>query len=64
MKICKKCGIEIINGVNGSMIMGNICHDCGDRPVYYTRPRRAYEEGRNMTWDELDILEDKCVKDY
>ena len=39
MKICDKCGIEIINGVNGCMLNGDICDNCsGFKPDFKIVP--------------------------
>ena len=35
MKHCRKCGCEIVNGMNGCQLLGDICFDCnGGRPKY------------------------------
>lgn len=28
MKICRICGAEIVNGVNGCTMAGNVCFNC------------------------------------
>lgn len=59
MKKCIKCGREIINGVNGCMLL-NDCFDChGGYPKYPT-PTRIQPA---ISWDELDRLEDRCLSD-
>ena len=61
MKICRNCGVEIINGQNGCQLMGDICFTCGGAPNYNNcPPRRLYNE---MTWDEVDALENLCIDD-
>lgn len=57
MKICRICGKEIINGVNGCTFAGDICFDC--KPVRFDlAPARVaeptYEEG--CYWENM-ILE-------
>ncbi len=59
MKICVKCGKEIINGINGCEMMKE-CFDChGGFPKY--APPTVKE---TVGWDELDALEDRCVRDW
>lgn len=60
MKKCVKCGNEIVNGVNGCMIM-NECFDCHGGFPKYPAPRLVRE---TVTWNELDALEDRCVRDW
>ena len=45
MKTCDKCGIEITNGKNGCMLLGNICFDCnGGLPIYHNVPARFVDD--------------------
>ena len=60
MKTCVICGMEIINGVNGCMIM-NECFDCHGGYPKYPAPRQMIE---TISWSELDALEDRCVNDW
>lgn len=59
MKVCRVCGVEIINGENGCQLMGDICYKCGGQPDYsHCPPRKLYDE---LTWDEVDHLEAMCL---
>jgi hypothetical protein len=67
MKICKQCGNEITNGINGCMLMGDICFDCGGKPQYISPPIKF---GGDITEDEMKMLgslslkkQKKCVID-
>ena len=60
MKRCIVCGKEIINGINGCVIM-NECFDCHGGYPKYPAPTQVIETG---SWDELDALEDRCVRDW
>lgn len=57
MKTCRVCGSEIVDGVNGCQLMGDICFDCGGRPVYPAPRRVDYPE----EIEYLDWLEDRCL---
>ena len=58
MKKCIRCGIEIINGINGCEIL-NECFTChGGYPKYTPASKRE-----TYSWDELDALEDRCIND-
>lgn len=59
MKKCIKCGCEIVNGVNGCMLM-NDCFGCHGGYPKYPKPIRAKFE---ISWSELDYLEDRCLND-
>lgn len=60
MKICEKCGIEIINGVNGCMLNGNICDNCsGFKPDYKITPanKNNYDNYNSINYDNyIDSL--------
>ena len=54
---CKVCGRPIVYGINGAM-MYDTCFDC--RPISHCiAPSRK----RNTDWDELDAMEDRCLKE-
>lgn len=56
MKICRECGREIIDGVNGCTFAGDICFDC--RPVRFDlAPARKAEP----TIEECDFWENKIL---
>lgn len=58
-KTCIRCGVKIINGINGCQLMKE-CFDChGGFPKY---PAPTVKE--SVGWDELDALEDRCVRDW
>ena len=59
MKTCKKCGKEIINGVNGCMLAGDICFDCQPWDMKPTKSPRAVV----YTYEELCSLESLCIDD-
>ena len=58
MKKCSKCGKQIIYGVNGCQLIDEcfICH--GGYPKYPAATKRE-----TVDWNELDALEDRCVRD-
>lgn len=57
MKVCDKCGIEIINGVNGCMLTGNVCFTCrGGAPRYYDKLAAP-----TYTDEMIDALESRCL---
>ena len=60
MKKCIKCGKEIIYGVNGCMLMDD-CIDCHGGYPKYPAPRTAT---KTVSWDDLDALENRCVRDF
>lgn len=48
MKICKQCGAEIINGVNGCVMAGDVCFSCRPwniKPICSTRSAWDYAGG-------------------
>lgn len=58
MKICRKCGAEIIDGMNGCQLTGDICFNCrGGRPVYPAPRQVDYPE----TMEYLEWIEDQCL---
>lgn len=57
MKHCVKCGCEIVNGVNGCMMLDE-CFTCHG-PVYYPKPI----EVKPFENADLDALEDRCLDD-
>ena len=57
MKVCRVCGVEIINGQNGCQIMGDICFDCGGRPDYSKLPKLEPVS----TVEEADFWEAMCL---
>lgn len=59
MKTCKKCGKEIINGVNGCMLAGDICFDCQPWDMKPAKSPRAVV----YTYEELCSLENLCIDD-
>ena len=56
-KYCNQCGKSIVYGVNGAQI-SDYCTDC--KPITYHRKPTPV---RNVDWDELDAMEDRCVKE-
>ena len=61
MKRCVKCGAEIVNGENGCMLIDE-CFTChGGYPKYAPATGRNWNYG---SWNDLDALEDRCVRDY
>jgi hypothetical protein len=40
-KMCRECGAEIVNGVNGCMLKGNICNACNPGLYYLAPPRQG-----------------------
>lgn len=63
MKICEKCGVEIINGVNGCMMMGNICDKCGDWPNYGPSGVAAPRRYTDIPDDYLNYIESCFLPD-
>lgn len=61
MKVCSICGKEIVNGINGCQLMPD-CFECHGGLPDYSRQKASHNGTAN--WDELDTLEDKCVRDY
>lgn len=60
VKKCIKCGKEIVNGVNGCMLL-NKCFDChGGYPDYSRNQSNIHWS--NADWDALDTVEGKCMK--
>jgi len=57
MKVCRVCGVEIVNGQNGCQIMGDICFDCGGRPDYSKLPKLEPVS----TVEEADFWEAMCL---
>ncbi len=60
MKICVKCGKEFDLfkfGAPGDPTR-DICWSC-EPPVYAPATKRM-----SFSWDELDALEDRCVRDW
>lgn len=58
MKICRKCGCEIINGVNGCQFTGDICFPCrGGAPDYSKLPKVQPE----TSFEEADYWEGLCL---
>ena len=57
-KRCKECGRPIAYGINGAQML-DLCLDCY-RPRYHCQPTPVRTE---MSWDELDTLEDRCLGD-
>ena len=55
-----KCGKEIVDGVNGCQLLDEcfICH--GGYPKY---AKSCTTSGGYLSWEELDILEDRCLND-
>lgn len=61
MKKCIICGKEIINGVNGCMLLDD-CFDChGGYPKYAPATAR---ETVDYDDDRLNYLEAMCVRDW
>lgn len=56
-KVCPECGKPIYYGENGAMILPK-CFDCGGRPSYPAKPKRAAAE---YTEDEMNFLEGRCL---
>lgn len=54
MKFCEKCGVEIINGVNGCQFTGYKCFDCFERPDYSRAPARR---GADWMPDDAETVE-------
>lgn len=56
MKICRICGKEIIDGVNGCTFAGDVCFDC--KPVRFdlAPPRKA-----EPTIEECDYWENRIL---
>ena len=57
-KRCKTCGKPIMYGINGSQMFDE-CMDCY-KPTYHCSPTPVRRE---VDWNELDALEDKCLGD-
>lgn len=58
MKVCRECGVEIINGINGCQITGDICFKCrGGFPDYSKLPKVEPVS----TWEEADYWESMCL---
>ena len=47
MKTCQKCGIEIINGKNGCMFLGNICFDCNGGLPNYPKSATMFQDNND-----------------
>lgn len=56
-KRCKICGKPIAYGINGAQ-MFDTCLECYI-PQYHCKPTPT----RDVDWDELDAMEDKCIKE-
>lgn len=54
-KKCRKCGAEIIYGMNGCT-MYDECFSC--RPVHY---RKIVSTNTKVSWDDMDTLESRCL---
>lgn len=62
MKKCIKCGREIVNGVNGCQMLAE-CFKCRGGYPDYSRNKSNFHWGRE-NWEDLDALEDRCIRDY
>ena len=63
MKKCVRCGREIVNGINGCMLL-NECFCCNGGYPNYSRNQSNFH-WNNADWDALDAIEGKCMKgDY
>ena len=64
MKMCRKCGTEIINGTNGCMLLGDICNTCynGGKPIRYAPPKSRINEYYSN--NEESYFEGECIGDY
>lgn len=60
MKICSKCGKEIIYGINGCQMM-NECFECHGGFPQYAKATGRYV--KVISEDELDAMEDRCLRD-
>lgn len=61
MKICRQCGVEIINGENGCAMAGDICFTCKPWNMRKIAPSRRIE----ITGDyEAAILERQEAEDF
>ena len=61
MKKCRCCGVEIVNGVNGCQLTGDICFPCrGGAPDYSKLPPSTLNTFM-VTEDDLNSLEGRCL---
>ena len=58
MKVCRVCGVEIINGRNGCQITGDICFDCRGGPPDYSNLPKVEPVS---TLEEADYWESMCL---
>lgn len=63
-RICKQCGTEIVNGINGAQI-SDYCTAC--KPIMYNnsiepQPIPRYEMTEE-DWAALDYAEGRCLGD-
>ena len=53
MKKCRKCGCEIVNGVNGCTMAGDICFSCKPWNMSRIVPASVpYDDGAADYWEE------------
>lgn len=57
MKKCTKCGCDIINGVNGCMLLEN-CHNCDGIPRY----KYPHKQHVSMSIEDADIIESAIME--
>ena len=60
-KVCKICGVEIINGENGCAMAGDVCFSC--KPVRFDLAPPTRNDFGGMSWDAMDFLEGRCLSD-
>ena len=51
MKICKICGREIVNGVNGCAMAGDVCFDCKPWRMKLIPATRWGDDGVAEYWE-------------
>jgi hypothetical protein len=60
MKKCSMCSKEIINGVNGCMLM-DICFTCNKGyPRYYAQPKQL-RQNEDDQYTAMVYIESKCT---
>ena len=67
-KFCCHCGKPITYGKNGCMVLP-MCFDCHKEltghyyPQYIDIPKIMPEQWANISQEDLDLLEDRCLGD-